>query len=985
MSGQELFLGSVVPWTAGHFINVHGFQLGEKGKLDPKGSRAARSLTEATSFANWCNNMGWEVYFCVSSQRNSGVGKPDKRGGTYYRALRGIENAANLKAFHVDIDVKPGPDHHNTLEAAAEALQRFCEVTGLPLPTFAIYSGGGLHVYWVLSAPMPYAEWRPLAGKLADACRQHGVLADHNVTVNGAAILRVPGTFNRKYTPHREVTYEVLGGSVPRETIERALAPYSDNNPGSGSPSGGSNDSTDLTKFPVIGPPVAMGKFTDGIFEENIFTLDDLAHDQACPFVKKTLETGGKDHKEPLWFQAGHIAVFTAGSLDDYRKLSHGHARFSEADLEAKFRHILESKHTKDLGWPTCAAIQNAGATQCASCPHLKEGKSPFHFAARSQPEPKVTTGGNSGDYVHKREVVLVKGYIPGLDARYFKPGKGKDDPPQPVWDYPMWNLERKEERGVYSMHFDTENEYNSWVHVAVPINIIGPGEGLRNCLSRFGLGIRSNQQVRFGDFMNDFMSQMAAAKQRSGIQETMGWANGPNGQPVAFIYGDMRYNCNGNAPFFQNDRMVRELYSTIGSIDAYRAAIKMVNDEKRPEVDLLVATAFAAPLMRFTSHDAVVVLAYSPASAVHKSTCLKVGQSVWGAMRAINQLTDTENAIVARADKAKVLPVYFDEMKASTDVAKFQSIVYVFSGGRGKARLGRNAEIRDVDKWETMLVGASNDSLVSYIATKDKTTEAGINRIFEFEMGAPTPGVGQLTMGGAAKIIEALKTNYGHAGKIYAEYLGQSVEQLPGIVKEFMDTLQRKLGAKDDERFWVAAAACLLIGATLANNLNLARFDIGRMSDFIARTFVRMRGVRAFGDLDISKEANLVTALQSYMNIHRRTWLVTDMMGAARGRPGLNAPQILNLSEINLAQQLAIHEAKNQKLLRISKRHLADYLTKERGASPAQFIENIQKHLQGKIIHSRIGSGIAVVQTSKEALIELDLNHPLLVDLVDG
>src|SRR5262252_6441530 len=105
------FLHNAVPWSPGAFVNIHAFSLeleNGKQKLRPRASRAARDLAEAENYCRWADSMGWEVYVCMSAQRQPGVGKADKRGRTNYRALRGEANATLIRSFYLDVDVKAG-------------------------------------------------------------------------------------------------------------------------------------------------------------------------------------------------------------------------------------------------------------------------------------------------------------------------------------------------------------------------------------------------------------------------------------------------------------------------------------------------------------------------------------------------------------------------------------------------------------------------------------------------------------------------------------------------------------------------------------------------------------------------------------------------------------------------------------------------------------------------------------------------------------
>jgi hypothetical protein len=127
---------------------------------------------------------------------------------------RRADNVHALRAFWLDLDC--GSDKaaegkgYATEEVALRALRDFCGAVGLPRP-IVVVSGGGLHVYWPLTADVAPAEWLPVAAALKKVCRQQGLMADHACTADAARILRPPGTLNRKYDPPRGV--EVLSGA----------------------------------------------------------------------------------------------------------------------------------------------------------------------------------------------------------------------------------------------------------------------------------------------------------------------------------------------------------------------------------------------------------------------------------------------------------------------------------------------------------------------------------------------------------------------------------------------------------------------------------------------------------------------------------------------------------------------------------------------------------------------------------------------------
>jgi hypothetical protein len=129
--------------------------------------------------------------------------------GYWTSASRKAENAALAFAFWMDIDCGENKASegkgYRTVEEALQAVQKFCQTAGLPLPTHIVHSGGGLHVYWALDASLGKAAWQKYAKKLKVIAEELGFLADPTRTADMASVMRFPGTLNYKYDPPRPV------------------------------------------------------------------------------------------------------------------------------------------------------------------------------------------------------------------------------------------------------------------------------------------------------------------------------------------------------------------------------------------------------------------------------------------------------------------------------------------------------------------------------------------------------------------------------------------------------------------------------------------------------------------------------------------------------------------------------------------------------------------------------------------------------------
>jgi hypothetical protein len=126
------------------------------------------------------------VYFGIATRRDATSGA--------------LDNCLHLPSLFVDMDFKIIPED--------EARTR---LTLYPRPPAAIVgSGGGLHCYWKLSAPL---DLHTDAGRAKMLLRRLArALGADTGSAEPAHILRVPRTVNFKYTPKRPVVLESLDG-----------------------------------------------------------------------------------------------------------------------------------------------------------------------------------------------------------------------------------------------------------------------------------------------------------------------------------------------------------------------------------------------------------------------------------------------------------------------------------------------------------------------------------------------------------------------------------------------------------------------------------------------------------------------------------------------------------------------------------------------------------------------------------------------------
>jgi uncharacterized protein (DUF927 family) len=112
-------------------------------------------------------------------------------------------------------------------------------------------------------------------------------------------------------------------------------------------------------------------------------------------------------------------------------------------------------------------------------------------------------------------------------------------------------------------------------------------------------------------------------------------------------------------------DDEFRSWYTPVGQREAWIKACKLLTDRKRPELDAIIAIAFAAPLMAFsgTLYGGVLSVWGDPGTA--KSTAQQVAAAVWGHPKQTREsLTSTAKSVQGRLGRTRNLPAYWDDIQ---------------------------------------------------------------------------------------------------------------------------------------------------------------------------------------------------------------------------------------------------------------------------------------------------------------------------------
>jgi len=973
MQQAREFLSRVLPWppsgTPGSYMNIH-WSYTKAGVDKPLWfGIACTSVDEAVSTVrravNKADTLG--VYVCMSSQRTAQL-KVSNAGNNYLAAQRAAQNAVEHKSFYIDIDVKEGA-YGSTGDALA-ALNQFLIDSGLPIPTAVVGTGsGGLHCHWVVERPIPTQEWKPYAMALATAVTQLGLIADTQCTIDAARILRVPDTFNKKSGAPLPVALmcQMVGSDYPNDLIYKALTPFRDMR-------GGSSQNQGVQSLPsafvgmggVHSTVVPIDSLSAGVSREaRPVILEDVARE--CAFVGDALRDGGKNYSNPLWNLTTLLATFTEDGRDNAHNMAKAHAGYTSESTDALFTRKLQERANNNIGWPQCRTIANSGCASCSTCPHFGAGKSPLHFGrSSSQPAPNAS----------------------GLPGMYFRDAGGlvylnrtKEDGTaiaQLVSPYTIqdgWIQDRP-----WTLFFNTELTKQHKKQIRLPFEVIDRKDAMIKTLGEQGFALKNKDAAGLGEFLMSWIQELRKVKSSVISASPFGWLI-ENGKEAGFTYGGKVFCPNGiERPSSNPDPNLAEQYSPKGDIDPWRKAVKMITDQQRPELNAIIACAFAAPLVRFTGQSGALVSAYSSASGIGKTSAMRVAMAVWGdPIRASQTLDDTNASVINKAGELRSLPLFWDELKTEDDVSKFVKLAFQITSGKEKSRMTSNVTQRHVGTWETMVTVASNDTLVDEIIKVTKQTAAGLYRLFEYEVA---PGIiGQISHSEASRVVHGTYDNYGHAGYAYAKYLGANHASVRAQVARTMDSFEAACKGQADERFWFACAGTIFLGAFYSNNLGLTDIDLASLKKFLFDTIEHMRMLRRQHGSDITNTANVEDIFTSFMSSHMaRHTLWTDTMPLGPGKPA--KPKIIR--DISKLDGVYIHIAVNTGVMRISSTRLSEWL-RDRGYSRTMFVNELKQKFGFKEQPSATLGGGTEFVTGKQYCLEIMFAGTPMQDFINS
>lgn len=776
------------------------------------------------------DDSGREVYFGCASYMDSS--KP-----------KDVRNVQSIKSFYVDIDC--GKDGcYSTKKEALEELSRFCNETTLPMPTL-VDSGFGVHGYWTLTHSIDYNTWKPIANALKKKAADRQFKIDPVVTADGARILRVPGTVNKKrISKQKPVKLHSVSDPIELEDF-KAMVGYLD--------LGGSGEAPD--KDPVMEALLKTSKSYkfSRIHRKNIeevVTFENVEEEveqadgsKLIKLVKKkVVRSAGCPQlaycvanratlKEPMWKAALSVAWYCVDQAEAVEAVSKDH---HEYDFANSCYHAARMRTPR-----TCEGFRELNMPHlCNGCIHNGKIHTPIVLGAvieEAKPDDNIIEVMH--ETLGEKQTIEIPDDYPwpwfrpkngGVAMRVMADGDDEDAATEiAVYKRDMWVKGRSRDGKQELMTIALRLPHDGLTEFTAPASVLYKVETLREVLAQKGVheAADDTKLKLLRKYLSAWQEKLQDSAQATTARTQFGWQDNDS----VFVLGNREIDKDGNihvATIAHAIENIARSYVKRGTLEEWQRVVQTFAKPGNEARSFSLFSSLGAPLYKFIGEGSIILHLTNVASGVGKSTCLKIGNSAWGNPNDTLMIeADTANAKIHRAGILNNLPGMIDEI---TNMApdKSSDLSFQLNQGRGKNRMdssSNNERINDTT-WCTIFQTSGNNSLYDTLKLHKSSVEGELLRVIELAI----PQDNTMSKSEADDLfVHVLPKNYGHAGEILMRYVVPNkhnvIERLVEIQKEF-DQIGG-LGSK--ERFYSACFASAFVAAEIGNKLGIFNIPI--------------------------------------------------------------------------------------------------------------------------------------------------------------
>jgi hypothetical protein len=424
------------------------------------------------------------------------------------------------------------------------------------------------------------------------------------------------------------------------------------------------------------------------------------------------------------------------------------------------------------------------------------------------------------------------------------------------------------------------------------------------------------------------------------------GWYR--NGDELkGFVYaGRLMHDDGSETPCGVGDPQLRQIFHPTGDIQHWFDAAATITNQRRPELDAIIALSFAAPLTALVGQNAMTMCAYGD-SGVGKTAAYSVGVSVWGHSKKGKQVShSTFNSVMKQMGELANLPLYWDEIKDAKAQQACYDFIYNASDGVEKGRMKADTSLQDKGTWQTCMCMAANISFTDFVMKKDPSHIAGVSRVLEYRVAKSSNPTGRISQTDATVIFDKLQTSYGQMGLLYSKLLALNHAVIKAECIDTCKQVEVDMQSQEPERLWVALVGTLLVGARLANTLG-ADIGLEALKTFLYATYQANRAKRdnimAVSGIRETTEGIMGKYFAMVDTNDQAMW--TQGMPQGTGKPAavtiLHGPK--DTKNVAVMEAIAVRWDVENKTVYILKDHLNDFLNTT-GVGAGTCLESLKK-----------------------------------------
>lgn len=735
---------------------------------------------------------GVDCYFGLGTLKDKFVLKDDGKKGT-----RVNQNIKELKCFFADIDVDADdPRKYASQFDAINAVDNFSTKYSFPAP-MVVSSGGGIHIYWPLTAPVNADKWRQAAKLFKSGLINSGLRIDPTRTADACSILRIPGTKNLK----RDTRVEVLRECAPIEAKQFI----------------------ECMKALPVGNVTASKTIKDTQFSDlksNLVPVYDpskmeLIVENCAQFAQMLIDGG---INEPTWYAGISVARHTTNPDEDAVLISKAHADYDKSATLAKLHQVEKTA----VGPTTCAKFNECNPGVCTLCPKWGKITSPIQLGVdRTLPAP----------------VIEIESDDPGVAPLSIE----LPNPPKPFMrdDGGVYFLREGVRVMVYARDFYPIKRFHDekisggitvWrahlpfegtVDLQIEQGLLADPKALHKYLLSQHIAVMPGNLKYMVAYMVAYIKQLQDQARTEKLLARLGWRD----DNKSFVLGAKVYDSNGSVTTHKMSEHMPKIIPGIqqkGTLQGWKDAIQFYNTEQHEPHRMMLYASFASPIFHMTGHKGALVFA-SGKSGAGKTTVLRAINSVWGhpedLLHRASSNGMTENAMCGLFSLYNNLPTCLDEM-TNLPHAVFSNTALCISQGQGKLRSTRTGELSKlIESWSLLGFSTSNDDAYMKLLQNRGAAAAEAMRILQLNFPINT----RYTKKEADYFANVLlHEHYGHAGHVYIPWVTANYDKIKLSVLKQIDKIGERAKIVSSERFWVGMIGSAATAASIARHNGL-------------------------------------------------------------------------------------------------------------------------------------------------------------------